>query len=611
MARPVQQGNRPKNVKNTLRRLLHFLRPHAMRMAVVIALVVVSAVGSVVGTYLLKPIFNIAADLFATGSADMRAFIGYIVALASIYLCTAGATYLYSRIVVTVSTRVLMEIRNGMFSHLQKLPLKYFDTHTHGEIMSRFTNDTDTLREMLSSALPNIISSVLTVLGVLTAMLLLSWRLTIVVLVGFVIMVLISSGIGKRSISYFRKRQAALAASNGFVEEMIEGQREVKVFVHEHKVSSDYRSIAENLRSASTQATSYAMILMPLMGNLNYFLYAATAVTGCILISGGLANIGVLAAFLQYTRQFSQPISQVSQQMNVILNALAGAERIFDLMDTPEEVDNGAVTLKKVGTDSWVWERKNDGGVEQIPLKGDVRFDHVTFSYDGEKTVMKDVSLYAKPGQKIALVGATGAGKTTVTNLINRFYDVGEGKITYDGIDVRDIKKDDLRRSLALVSQDVHLFTGTVMDNIRYGRLDATDEDVIAAARRANAHFFISHLPQGYQTVLTADGANLSQGQRQLISIARAAVADPPVLILDEATSSIDTRTEALIEKGMDELMRGRTVFVIAHRLSTIRNANAIMVMENGEIIERGDHDDLLMQKGKYYQLYMGMFELS
>ena len=611
MPRPMQQGNRPRNVKNTMRRLLHFLQPHTLRMIAVILLVVISAAGAVVGTYLLKPIFNIAAELFTTGSTDIRVFVGYIVALAAIYLCTAAATYLYNRIVVTVSTRVLMEIRNDMFSHLQRLPIQYFDTHTHGEIMSRFTNDTDTLREMLSSALPNIISSVLTVLGVLTAMLILSWRLTAVVLVGFVIMVLISSGIGKRSISYFRKRQAALAASNGFVEEMIEGQREVKVFVHEQKVSSDYHAIAENLRSASTQATSYAMVLMPLMGNLNYFLYAATAVTGCILISGGLANIGILAAFLQYTRQFSQPISQVSQQMNVILNALAGAERIFDLLDTPEESDGGTVTLKKVGVESWVWERQSGSGIEQIPLKGDVRFDHVTFSYDGEKTVMKDVSLYAKPGQKIALVGATGAGKTTVTNLINRFYDVGEGKITYDGIDVRDIRKDDLRHSLALVSQEVHLFTGTVMDNIRYGRLDATDEDVIAAARRANAHFFISHLPNGYQTILTADGANLSQGQRQLLSIARAAVADPPVLILDEATSSIDTRTEALIEKGMDELMQGRTVFVIAHRLSTIRNANAIMVMENGEIIERGDYDDLLKQKGKYYQLYMGMFELS
>ncbi len=611
MAGPMNKAiYKPKNAKGTLARLFGYLKPHWLKMLVVVFCVVLSSLGSVVGTYLLKPIFNLAAEMFVQGSTDMTEIIRYIVVLAAIYLASAVSTYLYNRIIITVSTGVLLQIRKQMFAHLEKLPIRYFDERTHGEIMSRFTNDTDTLREMMSSALPNIISSVLTIVGVLTAMIILSWRLTLVVLVAFVLMILISTLLGKRSVGYFRKRQAALARSNGFVEEMIEGQREVKVFVRENRVSRDYLTIAENLRSASTQATSYAMILMPLMGNMNYALYAATAVTGSILISMQLASIGTLAAFLQYTRQFAQPITQVSQQMNVILNALAGAERIFELLDAPEEVDDGVVTLKKL-TDGWAWERPTADGTEQIPLQGEVRFYDVTFSYDGKKDVMKDISLYAKPGQKIALVGATGAGKTTVTNLINRFYDVNEGRITYDGIDVREIKKDDLRRSLAIVSQDVHLFTGTVMENIRYGRLDASDADVVRAAKRANAHFFISHLPQGYQTVLTADGANLSQGQRQLISIARAAVADPPVLILDEATSSIDTRTESLIEKGMDELMRGRTVFVIAHRLSTIRNANAIMVLEDGEIIERGDHDDLLEQKGKYYQLYMGMFELS
>jgi ATP-binding cassette subfamily B protein len=494
-----------------------------------------------------------------------------------------------------------------MYEHLEKLPLKYFDSRTHGEIMSRFTNDTDTLREMMSMALPNMLSSAATILGILVAMLLMNWKLTLLVLGILFVMTMLVGRLTRLSAKYFRARQAAIAAASGYVEEHFEGQREVKVFCHEGQVKAEFAKLAENLKTAAAKANSYGMILMPIMGNTSYILFAVSAMSGTTLIIKGLMDIGTLAAYLQYSKQIARPINMISQQVTGVLNALAGAERIFDLMDTDPEVDEGQYVLEKVGHEQWAWVR----GAERIPLRGDVRFDHVTFSYDGKVDVLKDLSLYAKPGQKIAFVGSTGAGKTTITNLINRFYDVQTGAITYDGINVKDIKKDDLRRSLGMVLQDTHLFTGTVMENIRYGRLDATDEDCIAAAKRSNAHFFISHLPEGYNTVLTADGANLSQGQRQLIAIARAAVADPPVLILDEATSSIDTRTEAHIEKGMDELMKGRTVFVIAHRLSTVRNANAIMVLEHGEIIERGDHKALLDQRGRYYQLYTGMFELS
>ena len=494
-----------------------------------------------------------------------------------------------------------------MYEHLEKLPLKYFDSRTHGEIMSRFTNDTDTLREMLSMALPNMLSSAATILGILVAMLLMNWKLTLLVLGILFVMTMLVGRLTSLSAKYFRARQAAIAAASGYVEEHFEGQREVKVFCHEGKVKDEFAQLARNLRDTAAKANSYGMILMPIMGNTSYILFAVSAMSGTTLIIKGLMDIGTLAAYLQYSKQIARPINMISQQVTGVLNALAGAERIFDLMDTAPEVDEGKYTLEKVGKEQWAWVRGN----ERIPLKGDVRFDHVTFSYDGKVDVLKDLSLYAKPGQKIAFVGSTGAGKTTITNLINRFYDVQTGAITYDGINVKDIRKDDLRRSLGMVLQDTHLFTGTVMENIRYGRLDATDQDCITAAKRSNAHFFISHLPEGYNTVLTADGANLSQGQRQLIAIARAAVADPPVLILDEATSSIDTRTEAHIEKGMDELMKGRTVFVIAHRLSTVRNSNAIMVLEHGEIIERGDHKALLDQKGRYYQLYTGMFELS
>ena len=598
---------KPKNVGKTFARLFGYLRPHIGKLVVVALLLLVNSLSGVIGTYLLKPIFNIAADMFKTGSRDFGPILRNIFLLAGVYVAGVAANYGVNYLLMKMNTRVLCEIRCEMFEHLEKLPLKYFDSRTHGEIMSRFTNDTDTLREMMSNALPNMISSTVTLLGVLVAMFLMNWKLTLLVLGILFVMTILVGRLTKLSAKYFRARQAAIAAASGYVEEHFEGQREVKVFCHEGKVKAEFGKLAQNLKDAAAKANSYGMILMPIMGNTSYILFAVSAMSGTSLIIRGLMDIGTLAAYLQYSKQIARPINMISQQVTSVLNALAGAERIFDLMDTEPEVDEGKFTLEKVGKEQWAWVR----GTERIPLRGDVRFDHVTFSYDGKVDVLKDLSLYAKPGQKIAFVGSTGAGKTTITNLINRFYDVQTGAITYDGINVKDIKKDDLRRSLGMVLQDTHLFTGTVMENIRYGRLDATDEDCIAAAKRSNAHFFISHLPEGYSTVLTADGANLSQGQRQLIAIARAAVADPPVLILDEATSSIDTRTEAHIEKGMDELMKGRTVFVIAHRLSTVRNANAIMVLEHGKIIERGDHKALLEQKGRYYQLYTGMFELS
>ena len=598
---------KPKNVGKTFARLFGYLRPHIGKLVVVALLLLVNSLSGVIGTYLLKPIFNIAADMFKTGSRDFGPILRNIFLLAGVYVAGVAANYGVNYLLMKMNTRVLCEIRCEMFEHLEKLPLKYFDSRTHGEIMSRFTNDTDTLREMMSNALPNMISSTVTLFGVLVAMFLMNWKLTLLVLGILFVMTILVGRLTRLSAKYFRARQAAIAAASGYVEEHFEGQREVKVFCHEGKVKTEFGALAENLRNAAAKANSYGMILMPIMGNTSYILFAVSAMSGTSLIIRGLMDIGTLAAYLQYSKQIARPINMISQQVTSVLNALAGAERIFDLMDTEPEVDEGKFTLEKVGKEQWAWVR----GTERIPLRGDVRFDHVTFSYDGKVDVLKDLSLYAKPGQKIAFVGSTGAGKTTITNLINRFYDVQTGAITYDGINVKDIRKDDLRRSLGMVLQDTHLFTGTVMENIRYGRLDATDEDCIAAAKRSNAHFFISHLPEGYSTVLTADGANLSQGQRQLIAIARAAVADPPVLILDEATSSIDTRTEAHIEKGMDELMKGRTVFVIAHRLSTVRNANAIMVLEHGKIIERGDHKALLEQKGRYYQLYTGMFELS
>ena len=622
---PARGVAKPRNTMKTFRRLFGYLWHYPVQLIIIVLSLLFSSGAAVLGTYMLKPLFNSIAALFNAGASSMLPMLSQVLTLALIYVLGALGTFLSNRLILNVSTDILERVRCEMFTNLQKLPLRYFDTRTHGEIMSLFSNDTDTLREMLSQGIPQLITSLITVVGVIAMMLLLSPVLTLIVFIMFVLMLVLIKRIGSKSSRYFKLRQEALAKTNGYIEEMIEGQREVKVFCHEDAVRDEFSVLSENLRSASTSAMTFAMILMPIMGNLSYVLYAASAAIGAGMTIAGLMDIGTIAAFLQYTRQFTNPLTQIAQQFNGILNALAGAERIFDLIDETPEIDNGKVTLtcaKKHADGSleaceeytgvWAWRcPQADGSNKLVELLGDVRFEDVTFAYEEGHDVLKHITLYAKPGQKIAFVGSTGAGKTTITNLINRFYDVQQGRITYDGIDVKDIRKDDLRRSLSMVLQDTHLFTGTVRENIRYGNLNATDAEIERAAKLANADFFIRHLPQGYDTVLTADGVNLSQGQRQLLSIARAAAENAPVLILDEATSSIDTRTERLIEQGMDQLMAGRTVFVIAHRLSTVRNADAIMVLEHGEIIERGDHDDLLTQKGKYYQLYMGMFELS
>ena len=634
---------KPKNVGKTIGRLLSYVAKSKGLLVIVILLVLFAAFANIAGTYLLAPIINEIGVLLDTGSNDMSVVIKLLVVLGVLYAAGAAAQYIHARLMLNVSQNTLNLLRRDLFDHLQDLPIKYFDTHTHGELMSRFTNDVDTVREAISQGLVQTISSFVTAVGIFAMMLYISPALTCLIIVMLFIMLAVIKFIGGKSSRYFRKQQAAVGSVNGYIEELIEGLKVVKVFCREGKTKETFVDINEDFRKSATNAHTFASILMPIMGNISYINFALSAALGAFIILNlgdyqtgalgvflggveGALTIGSLASFLQYTRQFSNPITQVSQQMNNVLAALAGAERIFDIIDTVPEEDNGYVTLvnakfdengniteSEERTGSWAWKHPHsaDGSVTYTPLKGDVRFHNVTFSYDGKKTVLKNVSLYAKPGQKIAFVGATGAGKTTITNLINRFYDIQEGKITYDGINIKKIKKDDLRRSLAMVLQDTHLFTGTVEENIRYGKLDATHEDVVRAAKIANADSFITRLPDGYNTMLKGDGSNLSQGQRQLLAIARAAVADPPVLILDEATSSIDTRTERLIEKGMDKLMEGKTVFVIAHRLSTVRNSNAIMVLENGEIIEKGDHDTLIEEQGKYYKLYTGQFELS
>lgn len=632
---------KPKNTGKTVKRLLSYVAKSKSLLVVVIIMVFISAGANVAGTAFLTPIVNEIGSLLSTGSRDMSRLISYLFVLGLIYLAGVAAQYAQSRIMINISHKTLNILRKDLFEHLQDLPIKYFDAHNHGELMSRFTNDVDTVREAISQGLIQTISSLITVVGIFAMMLYISPALTCLIILMLIIMLFIIKFIGKRSSNYFRKQQSAVGRLNGYIEELIEGLKVVKVFCREDKAKAEFNKINEEYRKAATNAHTFASILMPIMGNISYLNFALTSAAGAFIMinitnsgfigffTGGVSGaltIGSLASFLQYTRQFSNPISQVSQQMNNILAALAGAERIFDIIDTEPEEDDGYVTLvnaiidengnitesdKRTGAWAWKHPHTTDGTVTYTLLKGDVRFHNVTFSYDGKKTVLKNVSLYAEPGQKIAFVGSTGAGKTTITNLINRFYDIQEGKITYDGINIKKIKKDDLRRSLAMVLQDTHLFTGTVEDNIRYGKLDATHEEIVEAAKIANAHSFITRLPDGYNTMLTGDGSNLSQGQRQLLSIARAAVANPPVLILDEATSSIDTRTEKLIEKGTDKLMEGRTVFVIAHRLSTVRNSDAIMVLENGEIIEKGNHDALIEQQGKYYKLYTGQFELT
>jgi len=594
---------KPKDLRGTLVKLMRYLGRYQAHLVVVVVLLVVSSACTVGGSYLLKPLIN---DYIVPG--DFPGLARMLCVMAAVYVSGTVASYGYARIMVHVSQNTVAVIREDLFRKMQRLPLKFFDSHTHGELMSRYTNDIETVSEALNNSFGSLVSCTLNFLGTIIMMLVLSPTLTLVTFGMMIIMFFVVTGIGSRSRRYFAAQQKALGEINGYIEEMVEGQKVIKVFNHEGAAKEGFyrRNIA--YRDAAINAHTYAGAMMPAMGNLGYVNYALTCCIGAFLaIRSG--DLGGLAAFLQYSRQVSQPITQISQQMNTILSAVAGAERIFEVMEAEAECDEGKVDLLRSSDgDGWVW-KKEDGTL--VPLRGDVRFDHVMFGYDARKTVLHDVSLYAKPGQKIAFVGSTGAGKTTITNLINRFYEIQSGTITYDGIDIRDIRKDALRRSLGVVLQDTHLFTGTVADNIRYGRLDATDEEVVAAAKLAGADSFIRHLPQGYDTVLSGDGGNLSQGERQLLNIARAACANPPVLILDEATSSIDTRTEKIIERGMDALMSGRTVFVIAHRLSTVRNAKAIMVLEQGEIIERGDHDDLIAQKGRYYQLYTGQLELD
>lgn len=608
---------KPKDTKKTLKRLLGYLGVHKIAVAIVAILVTVSSVASILGTYLLKPVVNryiLPGDV--EGLARMLFFMGVMYAVGVL------ATYGYGQIMARTGQQVVSEIREDLFRHTQGLPLSYFDGHTHGELMSRFTNDVDTISEALNNSFTTLIQSFFTIAGTIICIILLNFKLSLIVLVFMLLMFLFIKYSGARGKRYFNSQQKYLGEVNGFIEEMVDGQKVEKVFNHEEVDFKEFSKRNENLRKASTSAFQYSGMLIPTIVSLSYVNYAVSACVGGLFVIQGMMDLGSLASYLVYVRQSAMPVNQFTMQVNFLLAALSGAERIFDMMDEELEWDEGTVTLCRVRekedgsleecrerSGKWAWKDTEDGTV--VPLCGDVRFHEVEFGYTEKKQILKKISLYAKPGQKIAFVGSTGAGKTTIINLINRFYDVQGGCITYDGIDVKKIKKADLRRSLGLVLQDTHLFTGTIAENIRYGNLDASQEEVEQAAKLANADSFIRRLPNGYDTMIESDGANLSQGQRQLLAIARAAVADPPVLILDEATSSIDTRTERLIEKGMDSLMKGRTVFVIAHRLSTVRNSNAIMVLDHGEIIERGDHEELLEQRGRYYQLYTGQFELE
>lgn len=614
MAARAYSGKKPKNLKHTLRVFLSYLGRHKKMLAVVAVLVTISAGANLLGTYMIRPVVNGLAD------GDVHTLLRGVLITALIFGCGALAAYGYTQTMVKAAQQVVFDIRRDLFEHVQTLPLQFFDSRRHGDIMSLFTNDIDTMADALNNSFAMVIQSFIQIVGTLTLLYILNWRLSLIVTVCYGIMFWYIKFSGKRSKGYYTKQQNSLGELNGYIEELITGQKVVKVFHHEEESFTEFCKKNEELRKAGTGAQGYAATMVPVVVSISNVNYAIVAVLGGLLALHGKADIGSLASYLVFVRQAALPINQFTQQSNFLLSALAGAERVFDVMSLEPEIDEGKVELVNVKeengalavceetTGRWAWKRP-DGTMTE--LKGDVRFENVDFGYTADRLILKNISLYAKPGQKIAFVGSTGAGKTTITNLINRFYDVQGGAVVYDGIDVKDIEKDALRHSLGIVLQDTHLFTGTVAENIRFGKLDATQEEIERAAKIANADSFIRRLPNGYDTMLTSDGANLSQGQRQLLAIARAAVADPPVLILDEATSSVDTRTEALIEKGMDQLMEGRTVFVIAHRLSTVRNANAIMVLEQGNIVERGDHDALLAQKGKYYQLYHGMFELS
>ena len=620
----------PKKKSHTVRRLLSYVgRGYLIRFFLVLVCILVSAVASVASSLFLKDLIDVyIMPLLAMDNPVFTGLLHALLTMACLYVVGALCALAYNRLMVTISQGVQKKIRDDLFGHMQTLPIRYFDTHAHGDVMSVYTNDVDTLRQMLSQSIPQVINSLMMIVVTFVSMVVLNLTLTGVVIVCIVCMLLVTRFLAGRSGRYFVRQQVKLGDLNGYIEEMINGQKVVKVFCHEEEAQEGFDRVNDALFESAYKANKYANILMPILINIGNIQYVVIAMVGGALALNGLGGgitLGVIASFLQLSKSLTNPISQISQQLNSVVMALAGAQRIFDLMDEPSEEDHGTVTLVNVSynkdgalqetserTNLWAWKvPQEDGSFAYTKLAGDVRFDDVDFAYEEGKTILHDISLFAKPGQKLAFVGTTGAGKTTITNLINRFYDIADGKIHYDGISINDIHKPDLRRSLGIVLQDTNLFTGTVRENIRYGNLSATDEEVEAAAVLANADDFIRRLPQGYDTMLTGNGANLSQGQRQLIAIARAAVADPPVMILDEATSSIDTRTEAIVQRGMDSLMTGRTVFVIAHRLSTVRNSDAIMVLDHGRIVERGDHEDLIRQHGLYYQLYTGAFELE
>ncbi len=630
MAKGNPKGRGIENPIKVFKRLLAYvLKEYKFLFVIVVICIFISSLSNVAGTLFLKNLIDdyITPLLNKSGAADFGPLLKAILTIAAIYLMGVLTNYVFNRIMIIISQGSLKKIRDDMFAHMETLPISHFDTHAHGELMSLYTNDTDSLRQMISQSIPQLLASVITIVSVFFSMIFLSIPLTIVQMLAIAVMFYTIKVIGGKSGMYFGLQQRDIGKLNGYVEEMMEGQRVVKVFCHEEEAKLNFDKLNDALCDSANNANKFANILMPILGNVGNITYVLISIVGAILaISGfGSFTVGALASFLQLTRSFSQTIGQASQQFNFIVMALAGADRIFKLLDEKPEVDQGYVSLVNVKeneqgeltesperTGIWAWKHPHgDGTITYTKLLGEVIFDDVDFGYREDKIILHNISLYAKPGQKVAFVGATGAGKTTITNLINRFYDIQDGKIRYDGININKIKKNDLRSSLGIVLQDAHLFTGTVADNIRYGKLNASDEEVIAAAKLANAHMFIKHLPNGYETIITGDGGNLSQGQRQLLTIARAAIADPPVLILDEATSSIDTRTEAIVQEGMDRLMKGRTVFVIAHRLSTVKNSDVIMVLEQGEIIERGSHNDLIKEKGKYYQLYTGAFELS